>query len=67
MSGWELYEKIGTNYNLVESQPVLNNIKVIVDAGESKTYVARAYKLNKNGVKIYSGYSNELVLTAPSN
>ena len=62
ISGWELYEKEGTEYKLVKSQEVFNTIEVTADIGESKTYVARAYALNKNNQKIYSGYSNEYIL-----
>lgn len=52
ISGWELYEKVGNSYNLLEEKDVE------IYAGETKTYVARAYALNKSGEKIYSDYSN---------
>lgn len=53
IAGWELYEKIGNTYKL------LNGYDVETDIGETKTYVARAYVYSKENVKIYSGYSNE--------
>ena len=40
---------------------------VRVEAGTKKTYVARVYQYNASNQKVYSGYSNELVLTASSN
>lgn len=61
VTGWELYEKVGSQYNLVKSQEGFGSIQVTVDIGESKTYVARVYALNKNGKKVYSAYSNEIV------
>jgi len=56
ISGWELYEKVGDKYNLVDGY------QVTVDIGESKTYVARAYALNKINKKIYGAYSNEVTI-----
>ena len=55
IDGWELYEKVGNAYNLVEGEGGL------VDRGEIKTYVARAYALNREGEKVYSDYSNEYI------
>lgn len=62
IKGWELYEKKGSEYTLVKSQEGFNSIEVTVDVGESKTYVAKAYALNKKNEKIYSAYSNEIVI-----
>ena len=62
IKGWELYVKNGSEYTLVKSQEGFNNIQVTVDVGESKTYVAKAYALNKSGKKVYSGYSNEIII-----
>ena len=59
ISGWELYEKVGSKYNLIDTKPN-GAIEVSVDIGESKTYVARVYKFNKKNEKVYSEYSNEL-------
>lgn len=56
IAGWELYEKVGNNYNLIKGK------RVEVENGDMKTYVARAYILNKAGNKIYSAYSNEHVI-----
>jgi len=56
LAGWELYEKNGNGYNLIEGH------KVTVDIGETKTYVARAYKLNSSNQKVYSNYSNEVII-----
>lgn len=61
LAGWELYEKVGDKYNLVGSTST-GLIKVTVDIGETKIYVAKAYKLDSKGKKIYSDYSNELVI-----
>ena len=67
IKGWELYEKSGSGYNLVKTIESLTTYEVIAGVGESKTYVARAYALNKAGTKVYSGYSNEYKLDGPSN
>jgi len=62
ISGYELYEKNGSNYTLVHTSETKFGTDVTVDAGESKTYVARVYVYNKSNVKIYSNYSNEVVI-----
>jgi len=66
ISGWELYEKVGSEYKLVNSKEK-TYIEVNVDIGEKKTYVARAYALNSKGIKIYSAYSNEIVIDNTNN
>ena len=59
ISGWELYEKTGNKYTMVGTSERYS-IDVTIYAGETKTYVARTYALNKSGEKIYSEYSNEI-------
>lgn len=63
---YEIYEKNGSNYTLVGSGNVVDNQQagksVYVNLlSEQKTYVARTY-VEKDNSKIYSGYSNEVVL-----
>ena len=60
ISGWELYEKINDKYNLVGTNEKYS-IDVTIDVGETKTYVARTFILNKEGEKVYSKYSNEYI------
>ena len=63
IAGWELYEKEGSKYTKIQTiDGITSSSMITVDVGESKTYVARAYALNKSGKKVYSGYSNEFVL-----
>ena len=57
-SGFELYEKIDGQYTLISTE----KLDVYVDMGESKTYVVKVYALNTKGEKIYSDYSNEVVV-----
>ena len=63
-TGYEIYEKNGTEYTKVGEGKIHNpeTIMVQISPGERKVYVARIYAENKNGDKIYSGYSNELII-----
>ncbi len=63
IDGVEIYEKTGSEYTLVHSAQDYKGYKVTLDVGESKTYVARVYALNKAGKKVYSEYSNAVVLS----
>ena len=62
IEGYEIYEKTGKEYKLVTSALAGGAAEVKVEAGTSKTFVAKAYALNKSGEKVYSEYSNELKL-----
>jgi len=62
ISGWELYEKVGSDYVLVDTKEK-EFIEVLVDAGETKTYVARVFAYNSKNEKVYSEYSNEYTIT----
>lgn len=62
ISGYELYEKNGSQYTLIHTSETEFKTEVTVGIGESKTYVARVYAYNKTKVKVYSDYSNEIVI-----
>ncbi len=62
ITGYELYEKIGTELKLVGTAEGLTQIEVTIEPGEKRIYVARVYAEKANGEKVYSEYSNELVL-----
>jgi len=62
LDGYELYEKNGSQYKLIHTSETEFKAEVTVDIGESKTYVARVYTYNKSNQKIYSNYSNEIVI-----
>ena len=63
-TGYEIYEKNGTEYTMVGEGKIHNpeTILVQISPGERKVYVARIYAEKANGDKIYSGYSNELII-----
>ena len=62
ISGYELYEKNGNNLTLVDTIETTFGTPVTVDVKESKIYVARVYIYNQSNEKIYSDYSNEVVV-----
>ena len=62
ITGYELYEKIGTELKLVGTAKGLSQIEVTIEPGEKRIFVARVYAEKANGEKVYSEYSNELVL-----
>lgn len=60
--GAELYVKTKDGYSLVES---INNESLLLgtlNPGETKVYVSRVYILDENENKVYSPYSNELLI-----
>ena len=63
VDGFEVYKKTSKGYELVIS---VNNesydVEVITDVGEKVTYVARAYVYDSNNKKVYSPYSNKIVV-----
>lgn len=59
ISGWELYEKTTDGY-LKITEGTNYNYKVTLNPGETKTFVARVYKLNETLDRVYSDYSNEV-------
>ena len=63
-TGYEIYEKNGTEYTMVGEGKIHSpeTITVQISPGERKVYVARIYAEKTNGDKIYSGYSNELII-----
>ena len=62
IDGYEVYEKNGTEYKSVKTGLPAGAASVGVEVGTKKTFVARAYALNKSGDKVYSDYSNEVVI-----
>ena len=62
ISGWELYEKITDGYSKI-TEGTNYNYKVTLNPGETKTFVARVYKLNETLDRVYSDYSNEVKVT----
>lgn len=62
ISGWELYEKTTDGY-LKITEGTNYNYKVTLNPGETKTFVARVYKLNETLDRVYSDYSNEVEVT----
>lgn len=62
ISGWELYEKTTDGY-LKITEVTNYNYKVTLNPGETKTFVARVYKLNETLDRVYSDYSNEVEVT----
>ena len=62
ISGWELYEKTTDGYSKI-TEGTNYNYKVTLNPGETKTFVARVYKLNETLDIVYSDYSNEVEVT----
>lgn len=62
MSGWELYEKIDNDYIKITDDKIYSYSIANLNFDTSKTYVARVYVLNSNNEKLYSNYSNEIVI-----
>lgn len=62
ISGWELYEKTIDGYSKI-TEGTNYNYKVTLNPGETKTFVARVYKLNETLDRVYSDYSNEVEVT----
>ena len=64
VSGYEVYEKNGSTYTKVFGGAIGNPELdlVSVNPGEKKIYVARVYAIKADGTKIYSNYSNEIVI-----
>ena len=64
VSGYEIYEKSGTTYTKVGGGAIgePEAIVVEVEVGEKKVYAARVFATKANGEKIYSEYSEELVI-----
>lgn len=62
ISGWELYEKTTDCYSKI-TEGTNYNYKVTLNPGETKTFVARVYKLNETLDRVYSDYSNEVEVT----
>ena len=61
ISGWELYEKTENGYALLYAGANYN-YEMTLEPGDSKTLVARVYAETSNGIKVYSDYSDEIVL-----
>lgn len=62
ISGWELYEKTTDGYSKI-TEGTNYNYKVTLNPGETKTFVARVYKLNETLDRVYSDYSNVVEVT----
>ena len=62
IDGVEIYEKSGDKYTKIYSSESKFVTEVTLNDGETKTYVARVYAYNKSNEKVYSAYSNTIVL-----
>lgn len=64
ISGYVIYEKVGTDYVSVGEGAPGNPaaIEVYVEPGEKKVFVAKTYALKENGDRLYSEVSDELVI-----
>ena len=62
ISGWELYEKTADGYTKI-TEGTNYTYEVDLTPGETKTFVARVYKLNETLDRVYSDYSNEVEVT----
>ena len=62
ISGWELYEKTENGYALLHDGTSYT-FNVSMEQGTTKTFVSRVYLNKEDGTKIYSEYSNEVVVT----
>ena len=62
--GYDIYEKNGTRYTRVGGGMLGSpeTVNVQVEVGTSKTFVAVVYGIDKNGNKVESDYSEELVI-----
>ena len=63
ITGWELYEKVGENYNKIKEGTEYFYTSNEFAPGETKVYVSRVYYETTDGNRIYSDYSNELEVT----
>lgn len=63
ISGWELYEKTNDGYVKITEGTDYGYTSQDFKPGETKTYVARVYKLNSSLDRVYSDYSNEITVT----
>ena len=63
ISGWELYEKVGENYNKIKEGTEYFYTSNEFAPGETKVYVSRVYYETTDGNRIYSDYSNEIEVT----
>ena len=65
INGVDLFEKVGNNYNPLLLSTQYNNPLVLhVTQGEEKHIYARAYRNDEHAEKVYSDFSNELVIDA---
>ena len=62
IDGVELYEIINDEYNLIETSTNGNFSPIDVEFGTSRTLVTRVYALDNEGNKVYSDFSNEIVI-----
>ncbi|UKI58020.1 MAG: hypothetical protein L6V81_00710 [Clostridium sp.] len=67
ISGWELYEKVGENYNKIKEGTEYFYTSNEFAPGETKVYVSRVYYETTDGNRIYSDYSNEIEVTREKN
>ena len=63
IAGYELYEKVGSEFKLIGTAEELSSIEVTIEPGEKRIFIARVYALNTKNEKVYSAYSNEVVIT----
>ena len=62
VDGYDVFEKVGTEYKKIASGSMGGAAVVEVEAGTKKILVAKVYVKNSSGTKVYSAASNELEL-----
>ena len=60
--GAEIYTKTNEEYTKVKNINIDEPFEDILNPGENKVYVARYYIMYNNVLKVYSNYSNELLI-----
>lgn len=60
--GAEIYTKTNDGYTKIKDIDIEEPFEDILNPGESKVYVARYYIIYNNVLKVYSNYSNELLI-----
>ena len=62
VDGYDVFEKIGTEYRYISTGEIGGAVVVEVEAGAKKVFVARTYIYNSKNQKIYSDNSNEVII-----
>ena len=62
VTGYELYDKVGEDYLLIDTYEMGNPAIIDVEYKTTRTVVARVFATNSDFERIYSKYSNEIEL-----